>query len=132
MSIPQVKAKGALLWWGKFRFMYSYAVFYVGMIQLILVAAVAYNTTIQPWVSQYLGWGLTFWQYCVVLIVILVIGMVLEFVFGIPALIAISNEQMYKHESPIKTDFAEVKRKQTEIEAKLDKIMSHLGIEDTG
>jgi uncharacterized integral membrane protein len=129
MRIPQVKAKGALLWWGRFRFMYSYAVFYVGLIQLVLVAMVAYNTTLKPGLVAYLGWDITLWQYGIVLGVIVIAGMALEFVFGIPALIAVSNEQMYKHDSPIKTDFVEVKKKQEEIDGKLNKIMEHLGIE---
>ena len=129
MFIPQAKAKGALLWWGKFRFMYNYAVSYIGAIQLVLIAAVAYNTTVQPWVAQYLGWNMSFVHYCIVLVVIVVIGMVLEFVFGIPALVAVSNEQMYKHDSPIKTDFIEVKEKQDNLEKKIDKVMERLGIE---
>jgi len=129
MHIPQVKAKGALLWWGKFRFMYSYAVFYVGVLQLVLVAAVAYNTTLKPWMVEYLGWDITFWQYCLVLGIILTVGMLLEFALGVPALIAISNEQMYKHDSPIKSDFIDVKRKQKELEEKLDKIIAKMGIE---
>lgn len=130
MFIPQAKAKGILLWWGKFRFMYNYAQFYVGMIQLLLVAVVAYNTTMRPWIAESLGWNITLWQYCLALGVILIIGMVLEFSLGVPALVAVSNEQMYKHDSPIKTDFVEVKRKQTEIEAKINKIMKHMGIEE--
>lgn len=130
MDIPQVKAKGVLLWWGKFRFMYNHAVFYVGAIQLVLVAAVAYNTTVQPWVLQYLGWSITFWQYCLVLGAVLIVGMVLEFTFGVPAVLAVSNEQVYKHESPVKADFIVVKNKQVEIERKLDKVIEHLGIEE--
>jgi hypothetical protein len=130
MFIPQVKAKGILLWWGKLRFMYSYAVFYVGLIQLILVAVVAYNTTLRPWLVTYLGWDITLWQYGIVLGVIVIAGMALEFIFGIPALITVSNEQMYKHDSPIKSDFIEVKKKQAEMDEKINKIMEKLGIEE--
>lgn len=130
MNIPQVKARGPLLWWGKLRFMYNHAVFYVGAIQLTLIAAVAYNTTVQPWISQYLGWSISFWQYCVVLVAVLVSGMVLEFVFGVPATIAIANEQTYKHANPIRADLVIVKEKQAELEAKLNKIMGHMGIEE--
>ena len=129
MHIPQVKARWVLLWWGKFRFMYNHAVFYVGAIQLVLVAAVAYNTTVQPWVDQYLGWSITFWQYCVALGGILIVGMVVEFVFGVPAVLAVANEQVYKHENPIRVDFVAVKAKQAEIEEKINKIMEHLEIE---
>jgi len=129
MHIPQAKAKGILLRWGQFRFMYNYAIVYIGMIQMLLIAAVAYNTTLKPWIAQYLGWDITLWQYAIILVAVVIAGMVLEFALGVPAIIAVSNEQMYKHNSPIKTDFAEVKQKQREIEGKLDKIMEHLKIE---
>ena len=132
MNIPQVKARGPLLWWGKLRFMYNYAVFYVGAIQLLLVALVAYNTTLQPWIAQYLGWNIALWQYIAILVVAVVAGMVLEFTFGVPAIIAVSNEQMYKHDSPIKADMVIVKQNQADLESKLDKVMKHLGIEEKG
>ena len=123
VNLPQAKIKGPLRWWGKFRFMYGHAVFYVGAIQLVLIAAMAYNTTVQPWVAQYLEWNMTFWQYCLVLAAILLTGMVVDFMFGVPALIAVANEQQYKHESPIKRDLAVVKKN-------LSKIMENLGIEE--
>jgi len=131
MNLPQARIKGPLRWWGRLRFMYGHAAFYVGAVQLALVAAMAYNTTVQPWMSQYLGWSITFWQYCLVLIVILVVGMVIDFMFGVPARIAVANEQQYKHESPIKTDLTIVKQKQADLERKLDKVIKHMGIEET-
>jgi len=130
MNLPQVKAKGPLRWWGRLRFMYNHAVFYVSAIQLTLIAAVAYNTTVQPWVVQYLGWSITFWQYCAILAAILISGMVLEFMFGVPAIIAIANEQQYKHENPIKADLGLVKKEQAKLEGKIDRVMKHLGIEE--
>lgn len=129
MNLPQARIKGPLRWWGKLRFMYGHAVFYVGAMQLALVAAMAYNTTVQPWMAQYLGWNITFWQYCSVLVAILAVGMVVDFMFGVPALIAVANEQQYKHENPIRKDLTLVKSKQAELEGKLDKIMGHMGIE---
>lgn len=123
MKLPkQAEIKGPLRWWGRLRFMYGHAVFYVGAIQLSLVAAMAYNTTVQPWVSQYLGWDMRFWQYCLILVAVLAVGMVADFIFGVPALIAVANEQQYKHESPIKRDL-------TAVNKKVDRIMKHLGIE---
>lgn len=129
MNIPQVKARGLLLWWGKFRFMYGHATFYVGLIQMILIALMAYNTTIRPWASEYLGWQITFWQYCIVLAITVTVGIVIEFMVSVPALIAVSNEQMYKHESPIRTDFIHVQQRQDELDKKLLLIMTRLGID---
>lgn len=130
MHIPQVNAKGGiLLWWGKFRFVYGHAATYVGMIQMALIIAVAYNTTLKPWVVSYLGWDMTFWQYCIVLGVLLLVGMVLEFALGVPAFLAIANEQWYKHGNPIKTDIDTVKSKQAEMDDKVNKIMKRLEIE---
>ena len=117
------------MWWGKFRFMYGHATFYVGLIQMILIALMAYNTTIQPWAVEYLGWRITFWQYCALLGVTVTVGIVVEFMVSVPALIAVSNEQMYKHESPIKTDFISVRQRQDELDRKILLIMEHLGID---
>lgn len=129
MNIPQVKARGILLWWGKFRFMYNHAIFYVGVIQMVLIAATAYNTTLQPWMAEYLGWNIAFWQYCIALGAMLLVGMILEFTIGVPAVIAISNEQMYKHQNPIRADLDKVRSQQAEMQDKLDKIMKRMDIE---
>ena len=130
MRIPQIKARGPLLWWGKFRFMYSHALIYVGMVQLTLIALMAYETTVRPWANEYFGWNITFWQYTLVLVLSVFFGVLVEFIISVPAVIAVSNEQMYKHQSPIKTDFEDVKREQRNQGRKLDKILEHLGIAD--
>ncbi len=130
IKVPQVKAKGVLLWWGRFRFMFAHAVFYVSMVSLAMLAATFYNTTLREWASLYFGFEMTFWMFCVGLVVVLIFGILVEFTFSVPAIIAVSNEQMYKHQSPIKTDFDDVKNKQIEHDKKLDKIMEHLGIKD--
>jgi len=130
MHIPQAKAKGILLRWGQFRFAFAHAALYVGMIQMLLIVLIAYNTTLKPWITDYLGWNIAFWQYCLVLGVLLVVGMALEFVFGVPSYLTVVNEQTYKHNNPIKIGLDEVKEKQKEIEDKLDKVMKHLGIEE--
>lgn len=129
MNIPQVKASGILLRWGKFRFMYSHAVFYIGALQMLLIAVTAYNTTIQAWMFEYLGWNIAFWQYCAALVVVLSVGMVLDFVLGVPAFIAIANEQQYKHQNPIKADLEAVKLRQEDMQEKLNKIVKRMGIE---
>jgi hypothetical protein len=36
---------------------------------------------------------------------------------------------MYKHQNPIRADLEKVKEEQAKIEAKLDKVMGHMGIE---
>lgn len=141
LRIPQVRARGLLMWWGKIRFIYGYSVFYVGFIQLSLVALMAYDTTVRNWFWQYLHVHITLWQYLLALLLIVALGILVEYVISIPALIAISNEQMYKHESPIKTDFEDIKREQEAakqrdiaaekrykaIEAKLDALLKREG-----
>lgn len=130
IKVPQIKARGPLLWWGRFRFMFAHAVFYVSMVSLVMLAATFYNTTLREWASLYFGFEMTFWMFCLGLVIVVVLGILVEFVISVPALIAVSNEQMYKHQSPIKTDFDEVKKKQAEQGKKLDKIIEHMGIKD--
>ena len=131
MAIKQLDVKnikGVLLWWGRFRFMFGYSTFYISVMSLIMLAMTTYNTTARDWVLQYLGFRLEFWMFLLFLVVLAVASYVLEHVVSVPALVAVSNEQMYKHDSPIKTDFEEVKKKQKELEDKLDKIIAKLGI----
>ena len=130
MRIPQAKAKGILLRWGQFRFVYGHAALYVGMLQMLLIILMAYNTTLRPWITDYLGWNITLWQYCLVLGGLLIIGMALEFMFGVPSYLTVVNEQTYKHGNPIKTGIDEINRRQDEMDGKLDKVMKHMGIEE--
>ena len=123
-KVPQVKAGRFLLWWGRFRFMFGHAMFYVSMVNMGLLAATAYNTTIRDWASEYFGIQLTFWVFLLIMFGLIVVGFIVEYVISVPALIAISNEQMYAHQSPIVEDFNDVKRK-------LNLVMEKLEIEDT-
>lgn len=110
--------------------MFAHAVFYVSMVSLAMLAATFYHTTLREWASLYFGIEMTFWMFCVGLLAVVVFGILVEFVISVPALIAVSNEQMYKHQSPIKTDFEDVKKEQEVQGKKLDKIMENLGIKD--
>ncbi len=122
IKVPQVKAKGVLLLWGRFRFMWGHAVFYVGAIQLIMLALVTYNTTLRDWAWAYLGIQLQLSHFIIGLFVIIAIGFLVEYILSIPALIAVSNEQMYAHQSPIKADFDEVKERLGKIEERLSRM----------
>lgn len=124
IKVPQIKAKGLLLWWGRFRFMFGHAMFYVSVINMGLLVATAYNTTIRDWALEYFGINLSLWVFILALVVIVAIGFVIEYMISVPALIAISNEQIYAHQSPIDEDFQDVKRK-------LNLVMETLEIEDT-
>ncbi len=96
--------------------------FYVGAIQLMMLALVTYNTTLREWALQYYGIELQLWHFVLGLFIIIFVGFVLEYMLSIPALIAVSNEQMYAHQSPIKTDFEEVKERLTKIEKELQQL----------
>jgi len=124
IRVPQVKAGRFLLWWGRFRFMFGHAMFYVSVVNMGLLAATAYNTTIRDWALEYFGIQLTFWAFLLIMFSLIVVGFIVEYVISVPALIAISNQQMYAHQSPIVEDFDDVKRK-------LNLVMKKLEIEDT-
>lgn len=132
IRIPQVKAKGVLRWWGRFRFMFGHAVFYVSAVNMALLAATAYNTTVRDWVLEYIGWNMSFGMFVVIMVAIVGVGFLIEYMISVPALIAESNFQMYEHQSPIKRDFDEVKAKQAELETNLRAIAEHMGLEWVG
>lgn len=110
--------------------MFGHATFYVSMVSMAMLAATFYNTTCREWAREYFGFEMTFWMFVVGLVVTVILGIIVEFMLSVPALIAVSNEQMYKHQSPIKDDFDDVKKEQVVQGKKLDKIIKHLEIED--
>jgi hypothetical protein len=117
-----------MLIWGNFRYMFGHAVFYVSAVNMGLMAPTAYNTTIRDWSLEYLNYNMPFWVFMLALVSIILFGMLFEYIVSVPAIIAVSNEQMYRHDSPIESDFQEVKAKQVIDEKLLRIVIDHLGI----
>jgi len=111
MKNRQLKAKGIVKWWGNFRYIATHITFYSTILILAMTATTAYNTTIKLWMKVYLGVDLQYYIF-ILLIVIFVLGAVIfEWKVTLPGYFRVFNEQMYKHDNPIRRDLELIKKK---------------------
>ena len=99
--------------WGGIKELLSRAMFYIGIINFILIMITAYHTSIKDIMP------VPFWIFFMTLTVVLFIVMVFEYVVVLPSSIAFSNRQSYKHDNPLKDDITKVLSKLNSIEQQL-------------
>ena len=99
--------------WGGIKELLSRAMFYIGIINFILIMITAYHTSIKDIIP------VPFWIFFMVLTVILFVVMVFEYVIVLPSSIAFSNRQSYKHDNPLKDDITKVLNKLDSMEQQL-------------
>ena len=99
-------------WVGGAKEMLAQTVFYIAMINFVLIAVVAYNSTLRGFI---IGWmpGFKLWMFFGILIMLVLVAMVLEYKYIAPSLYSFRSKQMFEHESKV-TDTLE------RIEAKLN------------
>jgi type I restriction-modification system DNA methylase subunit len=97
----------------------QYTAFYVTIINFILIAVTAYNTTLRDWILKELPW-FSFPIFIVTLVVLVGIAMILEFKFVYPSIWAFRNKQEYTHTSLLRKDLKEVLDRLEKLEKKID------------
>lgn len=110
-KIPEQKKVSPF--WGGIKELLGRAMFYVGIINFILIMITAYHTSIKDIMS------IPFWTFFLVLTAILFIVMVFEYIVILPSSISFSNRQSYKHDNPIKDDMNRILKKLDDIEQRL-------------
>ena len=109
------KQNDSNIWVGGAKEVLGHTIFWVSMINFVLIAATAYNTTLKDYIINYMGW-VTFPLFMLFLAIVVFIAMLIEYRFIIPSVMAFRNKQEYEHQNLIRKD--------------LDKIKKKLGIED--
>ena len=100
--------------WGGIKELLSRAMFYIGIINFILIMITAYHTSIKDILQM------PFWIFFSILTIILGIVMVFEYIVVLPSSVAFSNRQSYKHDNPIKDDMIKILKKLDDIERRLE------------
>jgi len=111
-KIPEQKKVSPF--WGGIKELLSRAMFYIGIINFILIMITAYHTSIKDILQM------PFWIFFSILTIILGIVMVFEYIVVLPSSVAFSNRQSYKHENPIKDDMIKILKKLDDIERRLE------------
>lgn len=113
-KIPEQKK--ASPFWGGIKDILGRAMFYIGIINFILIMVTAYHTSIKDIIH------IPFWTFFLVLSVSLFVIMIFEYVVMLPSSVVFSNRQSYKHENPMRNDMNKILEKLASMEKRLDKL----------
>lgn len=90
--------------------------------QYIALIIVLYTTSLQPFLAAYLPW-MTFTIYMIIACVVIAVVMIMAYILVAPSHYAFWNEQIWKHDNPMRIELERIARNQK-------KIMKKLGIEN--
>ena len=89
-----------LPWVGGAKEMLAQTVFYVSMINFVLIAVIAYNSTLREFIIDWMPW-FKLWMFLGGLVALVLVAMVLEYKYIAPSLYSFRSKQMFEHESKI-------------------------------
>jgi hypothetical protein len=112
IKIPEQKK--ASPFWGGIKDILGRAMFYIGIINFILIMVTAYHTSIKDMMP------IPFWTFFLVLSVLLFVVMIFEYVVMLPSSVVFSNRQSYKHENPMRDDMNKILEKLDSMEQRFD------------
>jgi len=108
--------------WGVIAQVAGQVSIFVSMIILILSMTTAYNTTLSGWFDSN-GIHIDFWMFAGIVGVIIIIPAILVWKFALPSYLSSLNEQIYKHDNPIKRDIAMLSEDNAEIKKLLEELL---------
>jgi len=89
-----------LPWIGGFKEMLAQTVFYISMINFVLIAITAYNTTLRTYLQSWIP-SFQLWMFFLALVTLVFLIMIVEYKFIAPSLYSFRSRQMFEHESKI-------------------------------
>jgi uncharacterized membrane protein len=107
-------------WIGGLKEVLGHTVFWVSMINFVLIAVTAYNTTLYIYINLYFQW-MTFPIFMLFLVVLVAIAMLIEYKIIIPSVMAFRNKQEYEHQNLLRKDLDEIKERLKGIEDSINK-----------
>ena len=110
----QYKASGKI---GGAKDLLMRTLFYVSIINFILIAITAYHTTLRDTLLSWFPW-LNFPIFLGILVVGLLLLMVLEYKIVLPSSWAFSNRQQYEHQNLIRKQLDKIEETLSEIQKK--------------
>ena len=81
----------------------------IAMLNLILLITTAYNTTLSGWFRAY-GIPINFVTFVGLIALLLFVAAVLVYKFALPSYFSAMNDQVYRHDNPIRADIERVQK----------------------
>ncbi len=83
-------------------------VFYMSIINFILIATTAYYTTLRPFILEHAPW-FKLWMFIGALVVVALCGMVLEYKFMYASYFTFRNKQEFEHQNLIRLEIEKLR-----------------------
>ena len=103
---------------GASRIILANIMFYVSIINFVLISLTAYHTTLKYIITPILPF-FNFPIFIGIIVCIILIAIIIEYKFVLPSLYAFQNEQGFKHDNPIKDMLVEINKQLDNINSKL-------------
>jgi len=114
----QYKVSGKI---GGLKDLLGRTLFYVSIINFILITVTAYSTTLRDTLQMWFPW-LNFPIFLGILVVGLLLAMILEYKIVLPSAWAFTNKQQYEHQSLIRKQLDGIEKTLSEIQEKQGEI----------
>jgi len=89
---------------GGIKNLFSRTAFYISIFNFCMLCGVSYQIVIKEYFS------IPLWIFIICALFMVVIAMVFEYTIMMPSEIAFTNEEVYKHNNPIRRDLEEIKK----------------------
>jgi len=106
--------------WGMFAQTAGQISIFVAMLNLVLLAVTAYNTTLSGWFES-MGIPLNFWQFMCIIVFSLVIAFAVLYKYALPSFFSFFNDQFYQHGNKLREDIEELQKGIDELKKKVGK-----------
>lgn len=103
-------------WLGGLKDLAQRTVFYVALLNFVLISITAYNTTLKAYILPHIPW-FSFPIFIALLLLLVAVAMVLEYKFILPSTLSYLNRQFYIHQNPIRSDLDKILKKLEKLEA---------------
>ncbi len=87
--------------------------------QYIALIIILYTTSLRPFFDAYLPW-MTFGVYIIIAFVVVIVVMIMAYIIVAPSHYAFWNQQIWKHDNPMRTKLEDIEKKLDEVNKQLE------------
>ena len=115
--------------WGMIAQTVAQISIFIAIINLLLLAVTAYNTTLRVW-FEYYSIPLGFWTFMSVIAVLLLIAAIAAYKFALPSFFSFWNEQFYTHDNQLRKDIENLQLSIDELSKKVNELRTKEDLEE--
>ena len=90
-------------WIGQLKDMAVMTMFYVGILNTLMIAITAYGTTMRPFLLLHMPW-FKLWMLIALVVIVALVGMLLEYLLVYASYFSFRNKQEFEHENLVRKE----------------------------